>query len=164
MIVAREDVHEILKTVEWPTLFFFMGLFVVVGGVVKTGIIADLARGVLAFSGGRTDVAALAVLWMSGVISAVVDNIPYTVTMVPLVQELGRSVDIEPLIWALSLGANLGGNATVVGASANVIVASMSEARGHPITFVAYLRYGVPATLVTMLVSTIDIWLRYLAS
>src|SRR5712692_11200821 len=164
MIVTREDVHEILKTVEWPTLFFFIGLFVVVGGVVKTGIIADLARGVLTVSGGRTDVAALAVLWMSGVISAVVDNIPYTVTMVPLVQELGRSVDIEPLIWALSLGANLGGNATVVGASANVVVASMSEARGHPITFVAYLRYGVPATLVTMLVSTIDIWLRYLVS
>jgi len=162
MIVAREDVHEILKTVEWPTLFFFLGLFIVVGGVVKTGIIADLARGVLAFSGGRTDVAALAVLWMSGVISAIVDNIPYTVTMVPLVQELGRTVNVEPLIWALSLGANLGGNATVVGASANVVVASMSEARGHPISFVSYLRYGVPATLATMIVSTIDIWLRYL--
>ncbi len=105
MIVAREDVHEILKTVEY---------------------------------------------------------IPYTVTMVPLIQQLGHSVDVEPLIWALSLGANLGGNATVVGASANVVVASMSEARGHPISFVTYLRYGVPATLATMIVGTIDIWLRYL--
>ena len=162
MIVAREDVHEILKTVEWPTLFFFVGLFIVVGGVVKTGIIGQLALGVLAFSGGRTDVAALAVLWMSGLISAIVDNIPYTVTMVPLIQQLGHSVDVEPLIWALSLGANLGGNATVVGASANVVVASMSEARGHPISFVTYLRYGVPATLATMIVGTIDIWLRYL--
>src|SRR5206468_11794313 len=162
MIVAREDVHEILKTVEWPTLFFFLGLFIVVGGVVKTGIIADLARGVLAFSGGRTDVAALAVLWMSGVISAIVDNIPYTVTVVPLVQQLGQTVNVEPLVWALALGANLGGNATVVGASANVVVASMSEARGHPISFAHYLRYGIPATLVTMLVATIDIWLRYL--
>ncbi|TMC77030.1 MAG: ArsB/NhaD family transporter, partial [Chloroflexi bacterium] len=118
MIVAREDVHEILKTVEWPTLFFFVGLFIVVGGVVKTGIISDLAHAVLALTGERTDVAALAVLWMSGVISAIVDNIPYTITMVPLVQELGQSVNVEPLIWALALGANLGGNATVVGASA----------------------------------------------
>jgi Na+/H+ antiporter NhaD/arsenite permease-like protein len=162
MIVAREDVHEILKTVEWPTLFFFVGLFIVVGGVVKTGIIGDLAHAVLAFTGGRTDTAALIVLWMSGVISAIVDNIPYTITMVPLIQELGHSVNVEPLIWSLALGANLGGNATVVGASANVVVASMSEARGYPITFTSYLRYGVPATLATMIVATVDIWLRYL--
>jgi Na+/H+ antiporter NhaD/arsenite permease-like protein len=162
MIVAREDVHEILKTVEWPTLFFFIGLFIVVGAVVKAGIISDLATGVLGLTGGRTDIAALLVLWMSGILSAIVDNIPYTVTMVPLVQELGRTVDVEPLIWALALGANLGGNATVVGASANVVVASMSEARGYPISFVHYLRYGVPATLLTMVVATLDIWLRYL--
>ena len=162
MIVAREDVHEIFNTVEWPTLFFFIGLFILVGAVVKTGIIADLATGVLSWTGGRTDLAALAVLWMSGFISAIVDNIPYTVTMVPLIQQLGQSVDQEPLIWALALGANLGGNATIVGASANVVVASMSEARGYPITFVQYLRYGVPATLATLVVATIDIWIRYL--
>jgi Na+/H+ antiporter NhaD/arsenite permease-like protein len=162
MIVAREDVHEILKTVEWPTLFFFLGLFIVVGGVVKTGLISDLAYGVLQLTGGRTEVAAIAVLWMSGFISAIVDNIPYTITMVPLIQELGHTVNVEPLIWALALGANFGGNATVVGASANVVVASMSEARGYPISFASYLKYGVPATLATMLVATVDIWLRYL--
>ena len=162
MIVAREDVHEIFNTVEWPTLFFFIGLFILVGAVVKAGIIGDLATGVLSLTGGRTDLAALMVLWMSGFISAIVDNIPYTVTMVPLIQALGQNVDREPLIWALALGANLGGNATIVGASANVVVASMSEARGHPITFVQYLRYGVPATVATMVVATIDIWLRYL--
>jgi Na+/H+ antiporter NhaD/arsenite permease-like protein len=162
MIVAREDVHEIFNTVEWPTLFFFIGLFIIVGAVVKTGIISDLATGVLSATGGRTDLAALAILWMSGLISAIVDNIPYTVTMVPLIQQLGQSVDREPLIWALALGANLGGNATIVGASANVVVASMSEARGYPITFVQYLRYGVPATLATLVVATIDIWIRYL--
>jgi len=162
MIVAREDVHEIFNTVEWPTLFFFIGLFIIVGAVVKAGIISDLARTVLSWTGGRTDLAALAVLWMSGFISAIVDNIPYTVTMVPLIQQLGQSVDREPLIWALALGANLGGNATVIGASANVVVASMSEARGHPITFAQYLRYGVPATLATLVVATIDIWIRYL--
>ena len=162
MIVAREDVHEIFNTVEWPTLFFFIGLFILVGAVVKTGIIADLATGVLSITGGRTDVAALVVLWMSGLISAIVDNIPYTVTMVPLIQALGQNVDREPLIWALALGANFGGNATIVGASANVVVASMSEARGYPITFAQYLRYGVPATLATMVVATVDIWLRHL--
>jgi len=162
MIVAREDVHEIFNTVEWPTLFFFIGLFILVGAVVKAGIISDLATGVLSLTGGRTDLAALMVLWMSGFISAIVDNIPYTVTMVPLIQALGQNVDREPLIWALALGANLGGNATIVGASANVVVASMSEARGYPITFMQYLRYGVPATLATMVVATIDIWLRYL--
>src|SRR2546425_4717544 len=162
MIVAREDVHEIFKTVEWPTLFFFIGLFIVVGAVVKAGIIKAIADQALALTGGNVGIAAFLVLWMSGIISAVVDNIPYTLTMIPLVQELGQRMNVEPLIWALALGANLGGNATVIGASANVVVASMSEARGYPITFVHYLKYGVPATLVTMLVATVDVWVRYL--
>lgn len=162
MIVSKDDVHEILKTVEWSSLFFFIGLFIVVGAVVKTGLIGDLAKAALSLTGGRTDAAALLVLWMSGILSAIVDNIPYTITMVPLVAELGRTVNVEPLIWALSLGANLGGNATVIGASANVVVSSMAEAQGVPITFRGYLRYGVPATLLTMIIATIDIWLRYL--
>ncbi len=162
MILAREDVHDVLRDVEWSTLFFFIGLFIVVGAVVKTGLIADIAHQVIALTGGRTDLAAMLVLWMSGILSAVIDNIPYTITMVPLVEELGRTVDVEPLIWALVFGADMGGNATVVGASANVVVSSMSEARGRPITFRAYLRYGVPATLLTLAVCTVDIWLRYL--
>jgi len=161
MILAKQDVHEVLKTVEWSTLLFFIGLFIVVGAVVKAGIISDLAQQALALTGGRTDIAALLVLWMSAVLSAIVDNIPYTITMIPLVQEMGQTVELEPLIWALVLGANMGGNATVVGASANVVVSSLSEARGHPITFMTYLRYGVPATLVSMVVCTIDIWVRY---
>lgn len=162
MILAKEDVHEVLKTVEWSTLFFFIGLFIVVGAVVKSGLISDLASTALAVTGGRTDVAALLVLWMSAFLSAIVDNIPYTITMVPLVEQLGRTVNIDPLIWALVLGADMGGNATLIGASANVVVSSMSEARGYPITFRAYLRYGVPATFLTMIVCTVDIWLRYL--
>lgn len=161
VILAKEDVHEVLRNVEWPTLLFFVGLFILVGAVVKTGLISDLAKQALAVTGGRTDLAALLVLWMSGILSAVVDNIPYTITMVPLVQELGQHVDVEPLIWALVIGADFGGNATIVGASANVVVSSMSEARGHPITFRGYLRYGVPATFLTMIVATLDIWVRY---
>ena len=164
MIAAREDVHDVLREVEWTTLFFFIGLFIVVGAVVDAGLIRALAERALALTGGNVGVAAFLVLWMSGIISAVVDNIPYTITMIPLVQDLGRSMTVEPLIWALSLGANLGGNATVIGASANVVVASMSETRGYPITFRQYLRYGVPATLVTMIVATVDIWVRYLIS
>jgi len=162
MIVSKDDVQEILKSVEWSSLFFFIGLFIVVGAVVKTGLIKDLATAALGVTGGRTDVAALLVLWMSGFLSAIVDNIPYTITMVPLVAELGRTVNVEPLIWALSLGANFGGNATVIGASANVVVSGMAAAQGHPITFRGYLKYGIPATLLTMVIATIDIWLRHL--
>jgi Na+/H+ antiporter NhaD/arsenite permease-like protein len=161
MILSKQDVHEALKAVEWSTLLFFIGLFIVVGAVVKAGIISDLAKQALAVTGGRTDVAAMLVLWMSAVLSAIVDNIPYTITMIPLVQEMGQTVEIEPLIWALVLGANMGGNATVVGASANVVVSSLSEARGQPITFMSYLRYGVPATLLSMIVCTLDIWIRH---
>jgi Na+/H+ antiporter NhaD/arsenite permease-like protein len=128
---------------------------------VKSGLIRDLATGALALTGGRTDLAAMLVLWMSAILSAVIDNIPYTITMVPLVEELGRHVDVEPLIWALVIGADFGGNATIVGASANVVVSSMSEARGHPITFRSYLRYGVPVTFITILVAMVDILIRY---
>ena len=160
MIVANEDVHEILKTVEWPTLLFFVGLFILVGAVVKVGIISAIAQQAIGLTGGNAGFTAMLVLWMSAILSAIVDNIPYTATMIPLVQELATSMDIEPVIWALVLGADFGGNATVIGASANVVVASMSESRGHPITFRGYLRYGVPATLITMLVAAADIWIR----
>jgi Na+/H+ antiporter NhaD/arsenite permease-like protein len=161
MILAKQNVHEVLKDVEWSTLLFFIGLFIVVGAVVKSGLISDLAKQALALTGGRSDVAALLVLWMSAVLSAVVDNIPYTITMIPLVQEMGQTVNVEPLTWALVLGADMGGNATIVGASANVVVSSLSEARGHPITFLSYLKYGVPATVLSMVVCTVDLVIRY---
>jgi Na+/H+ antiporter NhaD/arsenite permease-like protein len=160
MIVAKEDVHEILKTVEWPTLFFFVGLFILVGGVVEAGIISQIAQGAIALTGGNVGVTAMLVLWMSAVLSAIIDNIPYTATMIPLVQELAAVMPIEAVIWALVLGADFGGNATLVGASANVVVASMSESRGYRITFVQFLRYGIPATLLTMLIATADVLIR----
>jgi Na+/H+ antiporter NhaD/arsenite permease-like protein len=160
MIVANEDVHEILKTVEWPTLFFFVGLFILVGGVVKAGIIGEIAQGAIALTGGNVAVTAMLMLWMSAVLSAIIDNIPYTAAMIPLVQELGTAMPIEAVIWALVLGADFGGNATLVGASANVVVASMSESRGHRIGFGQFLRYGIPATLLTMLIATGDVLIR----
>jgi Na+/H+ antiporter NhaD/arsenite permease-like protein len=161
VILAKEDVHDVLREVEWPTLLFFVGLFILVGAVVKSGLIRDLANAALALTGERTELAAMLVLWMSAILSAVIDNIPYTITMVPLVEELGQHVDVEPLIWALVIGADFGGNATIVGASANVVVSSMSEARGHPISFRTYLKYGVPATFLTILVAMVDILIRY---
>jgi Na+/H+ antiporter NhaD/arsenite permease-like protein len=162
VLLAREDVHDVLRTVEWSTLLFFVGLFILVGAVVRAGLIRDLADQLLRVFGTNGAVAALAVLWMSAALSAVVDNIPYTITMIPLIEHLGTTFDREPLIWALVLGADLGGNATIVGASANVVVSSMSEGRGHPITFRAFLRYGVPATLLTLLIATVFLWLRFL--
>ncbi len=162
MVLAKEDVNEVLRDVEWRTLFFFIGLFVVVAAVVKAGIISAIAQGAIGMTGGNVAAASFLVLWMSGVLSAIVDNIPYTVTMIPLVQEMGRGMDVTPLIWALSLGANIGGNATVIGASANVVVANLSGSAGHPISFGTYLRYGLPATAVTMIICSVWVWLRYL--
>lgn len=162
LLVARVEVHEVLAQVEWATLFFFVGLFVLVGALVDTGLIARFAQAVLGITAGQPETTALAVLWLSALLSGVVDNIPYTATMVPLLRELAaQGLAIEPSIWALALGACLGGNATIIGASANVVVASMSENRGKPLSFVGYLRYGVPVTLMSMLVATADLVLRY---
>lgn len=162
LLVSRVEVHDVLAQVEWTTLFFFIGLFVLVGALVDTGVIGLLAGAMLNLTAGQPEVTSLVVLWLSALLSAVVDNIPYTATMVPLMQELGRQgLDIEPSIWALALGADLGGNATLIGASANVVVASMSEARGHPISFLRFLRYGLPVTALTIGIATIDLLLRY---
>ncbi|HZP97181.1 MAG TPA: ArsB/NhaD family transporter [Candidatus Limnocylindria bacterium] len=162
LLVSRIEVHDVLAQVEWPTLFFFVGLFVLVGALVDTGVVGALAGAVLAITAGRPEITALAVLWLSALLSAIVDNIPYTATMVPLLQELARQgLPIEPSVWALALGAGLGGNATLIGASANVVVASMSEARGEPIAFLGFLRYGLPVTGLTIAIATVDLALRY---
>lgn len=162
LLVSRVEVHDVLAQVEWSMLFFFVGLFVLVGALVDTGVIGLVARAVLSLTAGQPELTALAVLWLSAILSAIVDNIPYTATMVPLLQELERQgLQIEPSIWALALGACLGGNATLVGASANVVVASMSEARGKPISFLAFLRYGMPVAILTIGIATVDLLLRY---
>ena len=105
----------------------------------------------------------IGLLWLSGIVSAIVDNIPYTATMIPLVLDLGRQgIPIEPAWWALALGADLGGNATIVGASANVVVVSLAARASHPISFRMFLRYGVVVTFVSLLISTVYLWVRYL--
>jgi Na+/H+ antiporter NhaD/arsenite permease-like protein len=114
-------------------------------------------------TGGSPSVTIISLLWLSGIASAIVDNIPYTATMIPLVQDLGQQgIPVVPSWWALAIGADLGGNATIVGASANVIVVSLAARAGHPISFRGFLRYGVPVTLMSLLVATAYLWLRYL--
>jgi len=162
MVVAREDPAEVLQEVEWPTLFFFIGLFMLVAGVIEVGFIEVLAEGAVALTGGETAPTAMLLLWMSGLLSGVVDNIPYTATMIPVVQQLSEGQDSDVLWWSLALGADLGGNATIIGASANVILVNLAAREGHAIGFWQFLKYGLLVTVGSLLVSTAYIWLRYL--
>ncbi|MBE3557304.1 MAG: ArsB/NhaD family transporter [Firmicutes bacterium] len=157
LLGGAQRMGEAFHHVEWPTLFFFIGLFVLVGGLVETGVIVRLASWALGVTGGSVPLLTVVVLWLSGFASAFVDNIPFTATMIPLLQQIGTQLGEEtmmPVWWALSLGACFGGNGTLVGASANLIVASLAERQGITITFGRYFRYGFPVTLVTLLLST----------
>lgn len=163
LLLSRLEVEEVLGEIEWPTLFFFVGLFMLVEAVVQVGIIDALAGSLVDVTGGDGTVTALGLLWLSGIASGIVDNIPYTATMIPVVNQLGQSgLAIEPLWWSLALGASLGGNATIVGASANVVVANMAGRAGHPITFRAFLPYGVLVAAVSLVMSSVYVYLRYL--
>ena len=162
MIVAREDPHEILQEVEWPTLFFFIGLFMLVAGVIEIGLIDAVAGLITDVTGGVLAPTTILVMWASAILSGVIDNIPYTATMIPVVAQLAAGHDTDALWWGLAIGADLGGNATIIGASANVILASMSEREGHRISFGSFLRYGLTVTLGSMLIATAYVWVRYL--
>jgi Na+/H+ antiporter NhaD/arsenite permease-like protein len=164
LLLSRLEVEEVLREIEWPTLFFFVGLFMLVEAVVHVGIIDALAAALVDLTNGDGTVTVIGLLWLSGIASAIVDNIPYTATMIPVVQQLGEAgLPIEPLWWSLALGACLGGNATIVGASANVVVANMAGRAGHPITFRAFLPYGVLVAAVSLVMSTAYLYVRYLA-
>ena len=163
LLFSRLEVEDVLREIEWPTLFFFVGLFMLVEAVVHVGIIDALAGSLIDVTGGDATVTAIGLLWLSGIASAIVDNIPYTATMIPVIEQLGRAgLPIEPLWWSLALGACLGGNATIVGASANVVVANMAGRAGHPITFRAFLPYGVLVAAVSLVMSSVYLYLRYL--
>lgn len=164
MLIARTDPETIFREVEWPTLFFFVGLFILVEGVVHVGIIQVLADRLLTLTAGNESVTAIGLLWLSGIASGIVDNIPYTATMIPVVQDLGRAgLAIEPLWWALALGACLGGNVTIIGASANVVVANLADRSGHKITFRAFLPYGLLVGFESLVIASVYLWFRYLS-
>jgi Na+/H+ antiporter NhaD/arsenite permease-like protein len=151
-------------SVEWITLFFFVGLFVLVGGLVETGVIANLAAQAMHLTGGDPVASSMLILWLSAIASAFLDNIPFVATMIPLIQEMGNMgvTNLEPLWWSLALGACLGGNGTLIGASANLVVAGLSAKEGHPITFMTYLKYGFPLMIISIILSSFYIYFRYL--
>jgi len=180
LLISGEDPQKVLEEVEWPTIFFFMGLFIIIGGTVKAGLIELFSQKVIALTHPTKDsmlVLSMVMVWFSGIASAIVDNIPFVATMNPLLAELAEKVlgpetgltgqalythpTMLPVWWALALGACLGGNGTAIGASANVIVVGMSEKAGHKITFVRFLKYGVPVTIGTVFMAMVYIYLRY---
>ena len=161
---SSKVVETALRKVEWPTIFFFIGLFIAVGGLIETGLINDMATKAVALTAGDVTMTSLLVLWLSALVSSVLDNIPFVATMIPLIENMGQMgvSNLEPAWWSLALGACLGGNGTLVGASANLIVAAMAAERGVKITFMSYLKVGFGVMLMTIVVSTIYIYLRYL--
>ena len=165
ILLLFEKPTEILHDVEWNTIFFFIGLFIIIGGLEASGGIALMAKWILDVTNGSQQAASMLILWASGFISGVIDNIPYTATMTPMLVEIqnvmGREYTI-PLWWCLSLGACLGGNMTIIGAAANVIVSENAAAKGHPISFMGFLKYGVVVMITSLLISSVYIYFRFL--
>jgi Na+/H+ antiporter NhaD/arsenite permease-like protein len=159
-------VHGALSEAEWVTLFFFVGLFILVEGIDHVGLIRMLADSTLAATGGDLDRTAGAILWGSAILSAVIDNIPFVATMIPLVEAMGPAfggeAGLAPLWWALSLGACLGGNGTLIGASANLVVAGLAERAGVRFRFLEFMRIAFPLMLLSIAVSHVYLWWRYL--
>jgi Na+/H+ antiporter NhaD/arsenite permease-like protein len=162
MLWARIDPDHVLREIEWTTLFFFIGLFILVEALVEVGIIEVVAQAALRLTDGNLQMTSMLLIWLSAVASGVVDNIPYTATMIPVVENLGQAMPVGPLWWSLALGACLGGNATLVGAAANVVVANLSEKSGQPISFGLFLRYGVIVTFLSLVLASLYVWVRYL--
>jgi Na+/H+ antiporter NhaD/arsenite permease-like protein len=164
--LSRLEAEQVARDVEWPTLAFFAGLFVMVGGLVATGVIDKLAAAATNATEGRLGLASMVLLWASAGLSAIVDNIPYVATMSPIVAELvansGGVEKAQVLWWALAIGADFGGNATAIGASANVVVLGIAERAGRPISFWQFTRYGLIVTAITIALAVPYLWLRYL--
>ncbi|MCX4717163.1 ArsB/NhaD family transporter [Streptomyces sp. NBC_01232] len=164
--ISKVETGEVLGEVEWPTLAFFAGLFVMVGALIETGVIAELASSLADVIGGAQLGGTMLLLGGSAVLSGIVDNIPYVATMAPITSELVTDMGGDPdhvMWWALALGADLGGNATAIGASANVVVLGIAERNRHPITFWQFTKYGLVVTAVTIAISALYLWLRYFA-
>ena len=174
LLLSNHEPHKVLHEVEWTSLFFFIGLFIVVGAVVKVGLIGILAKKALALTEGNLFGTSMLVLWFSAFASAIIDNIPYVATMNPLIIDMAKELwpgetglallhhkDLLPIWWSLALGACLGGNGTAIGASANVIICGLSEKSGYPITFRRFTLYGMPLMIESVIIAMIYIWLRY---
>ncbi len=162
LLIGKQDPEEIILSVEWPTILFFIGLFIVVGGIKKVGIITMLANGLIAVTGGNVMLTMLIILWVSAIVSSFLDNIPFVATLIPLILSMqSHGMDVTPIWWALSLGACLGGNGTLIGASANVVLSGISKNNGHPITFGQYFKIGFPMMILSIAVCTVFLLIRF---
>jgi Na+/H+ antiporter NhaD/arsenite permease-like protein len=174
LVSGTKNPHHILAEAEWSTLFFFMGLFMIIGGVVKVGLIKWMSIQVLNITQGNLLGTSMIVMWFSAFASAFIDNIPYVATMNPLIIDMAKQMwpnlsgiqllhhpDLMPIWWSLALGACLGGNGTAIGASANVIVVGMAEKMGKPISFKKFMLYGMPLMIESVIICTVYVWLRY---
>lgn len=162
LLIGKQDVESTIAEVEWTTIVFFTGLFVVVGGLVETGFIDKLAHIIITVSADKPIMTILILLIASALLSCILDNIPFVATLIPLIIVMGENgVDIMPLWWAISLGACLGGNGTIIGASANVVLTGISAKHGHPISFKQFLKLGFPTMLISVAISAVYLVLRY---
>lgn len=160
----EKEISRALSNVEWVALFFFIGLFIIIGGLVETGTITLMAKEAMQATGADLKMTTLLVLWLSAFASAFIDNIPFVATMIPLIKDMEALgiTNPDPLWWALSLGACLGGNGTLIGASANVVVASLAQTQGIKMTFRGYTKIGLPIMILSICISTIYVYIRYL--
>ena len=162
MLIGKQEIEEVILGVEWSTILFFTGLFVVVGGMQQTGIITLLGNALVNVTNGNAMLLMLLILWGSALFSSVLDNIPFVATMIPLILAMqADGMDVTALWWALSLGACLGGNGTLIGASANVVLSGISAKHGHPITFARYTKVGFPMMIMSIVISTIYLLIRF---
>ena len=164
LLTGEHYLEEALDAVEWSTIFFFVGLFVLVSGLIETGVISMLAEKAIEATGGDLAAMSMLILWMSAITSAFVDNIPFVATMIPMIKEMGALgiTDLEPLWWSLALGACLGGNGTLIGASANVIVSGLANKEGYKITFFGFMKIAFPLMLLSIAMSSVYVWWHYL--
>ena len=163
LIAAGKDAMKLIKGVDYKTLLFFIGLFVVVGGLEQTGILEVIAQFIGNISGGNIKLMVAIIIWISAIASAFIDNIPFAATMIPIIKSLSMTsgADLGVLAWALSMGTDIGGSATPIGASANVVGTSVAAKEGYPVTWKRYCTSAVPATIIVLIISTVTIWVRY---
>lgn len=164
MGTREKSIANILSRLEWLAIFFFVGLFILVGGLVETGVIKAMAAEAIKITSGNVTASTMLILWLSAIASAFIDNIPFVATLIPMIKEMGLMgmTNLEPLWWALSLGACLGGNGTLIGASANVVVAGMASAHGEKLSFIGYLKIAFPLMILSIVIASVYIFFKYL--
>ncbi len=164
MLISKVDPEEVLAELEWPTIFFFASLFILVGALENVGVIEFLAKKMLAMTGNNLLLTVMIILWGSAIASAFLDNIPFVATMIPLIQNLSSmtGMNIVPLWWALALGACLGGNGTMIGASANVIVGGLLEKNGYKLSFKDFMKVGFPLMILSVAIASVYMYVVYI--